>query len=155
MLDVHKRSGAVWRRYLQYLIVGGIVGVVTIALREAVAFLIGTDTPLTYALSIVIAYATGIMLSFVWQSGFTFGRRVPYTAGRMALFAIVATAGAGMTVVLARFIRYGLEVDHQFGLAGPGLAFAFAALSTSVVSYAVNEHVVFASISHAAVERRK
>ncbi|MEJ0048387.1 MAG: GtrA family protein [Rhodospirillales bacterium] len=67
------------RGYFLYLIVAAVVGVITVALRELAGRLLPADTPVNYAISVVLAYCVGIVLNYLLQSRFTF-RAAPNTA---------------------------------------------------------------------------
>ena len=142
-----------WRRYPSYLIVGGVVGIITVALRELVAFALAKDTPSTYAVSILVAYTCGIVLSFLGQARFTFRQRQQSKRHRrFVLFAFLAVSGALLTTGVARLIRYGLGFDELFGVVAPGLAFAIATLLVSIGSYAVNARFVFTPVARATAQ---
>jgi len=133
-----------WRRYVSYLIVAALVGIITVAIREVIGLILLEDTPFTYAVSVLFAYGCGIVLSFVWQARFTFRhRQARRRRGHFWIFAGVAVAGSILTVTLSRQLRYEAGFDQLFGAGGPGLAFAAAAMLTSVVSYAANARYVF------------
>ena len=57
-------------QYTRFLIVGAFVGVVTIGCRELIGHLLVVDNRQTYSISIVIASAIGIVLSFVLNAVF-------------------------------------------------------------------------------------
>src|SRR5258708_34320209 len=110
-----------WRRYFVYVIVATVVGGITIAIREVLARLLGDDTKLNYALSVLIAYACGIILSFFWQARVTFRQhRAGKLRSRFSLFAVMAVASSILTVTLSRLLRYEGGFDYLFGIAGPG-----------------------------------
>lgn len=133
-----------WRRYFVYVIVATVVGGITIAIREVLARLLGDDTKFNYALSVLIAYACGIILSFFWQARVTFRQhRVGKLRSRFSLFAVMAVASSILTVTLSRLLRYEGGFDHLFGIAGPGIAFGLAGVLTSVIAYAANARFVF------------
>ena len=132
------------RRYFVYVIVATVVGAITIAIRELLGYLLGADTKLNYAMSVLIAYACGIVLSFVWQARVTFGkRRIDELRSRFSLFAGMAVASSLLAVMISRLLRYEGGFDHWFGVAGPAIAFGLAGVLTSVVAYAANARFVF------------
>ena len=61
--------------YLRYIIVGAVVGVLTILLRELFALILPADTPAYYALSVVMAYMVGIFCSYYGHRNVTFSAR--------------------------------------------------------------------------------
>ena len=48
------------RPYFRYLVVGGIVGLLAIAAREILAYVLPEDSPGYYLLSVIIIYAGGL-----------------------------------------------------------------------------------------------
>lgn len=133
-----------WRRYIVYVIVATVVGVITVAIREVLANLLDHDTPFNYAVSVFAAYACGIVLSFFWQARVTFRQhRTQQPRGRFYLFAVMAVVSSMLTVTISRLLRYEGAFDQLFGAVGPGLAFALAAVITSVIAYAANARFVF------------
>jgi len=133
-----------WRRYIVYVVVATVVGLITIAIREVLAHLLRDDTKFNYALSVLIAYACGIVLSFFWQARVTFRQhRVQGLRSRFSLFAVMAIVSSILTVTISRLLRYEGGFDHLFGVAGPGLAFGLAGVLTSVIAYAANARFVF------------
>ena len=133
-----------WRRYLVYVVVATVVGGITIAIREAIARMIGEDTKFNYAVSVLIAYACGIVMSFFWQARVTFrDHRVQGLRSRFPLFAVMAVVSSVLTVTISRLLRYEGGFDRLFGSAGPGIAFGLAGVLTSVIAYAANARFVF------------
>lgn len=148
-------------QYARFLVVGGIVGVVTIAAREVFQRLTGADTVWHYSLSVVAAYSLGILLSFALNRRFTFGSYVDPAIGlstrsasasapwarstwRMfGSFALLAVAGLLSTWLLSLALRYGLPVERFLGAAGPGAAFGAAALLSTLITYPLNARYVF------------
>ena len=143
---VASRSTLYWRRYVVYVVVAAVVGAITVAIRELIALLLGRDTPLDYAVSVLVAYGCGIVLSFFWQGRVTFRQHgVRQRRGRFSIFAVMAIVSSVLTVMLSRLLRYEGGFDQLFGPVGPGLAFAIAAIITSFFTYAANARFVFAS----------
>lgn len=142
------------QKYTSYLAVGTVVGVITVAIREGVGALLRGDTPFNYAVSVLIAYGCGIILSYVWQARFTFRQKGQPGMGRFSLFAILAVGSSLFTMLLSRLLRYEAGFDFLFGNFGAGLAFACAAVLVSIVSYSVAARYVFVSATVAAVEQK-
>lgn len=133
-----------WRRYLVYVVVATVVGGITIAIREAIAHVIGEENRFDYAVSVLIAYACGIVLSFFWQARVTFREhRGQQLRSRFSLFAVMAVVSSILTVTISRLLRYEGGFDHLFGSAGAGIAFGLAGVATSVIAYAANARFVF------------
>lgn len=133
-----------FRRYAVYLLVATAVGLITVGIREIVGYGLGRDTPFHYGVSVLIAYACGVALNFLWQERFTFAHPPhPRTRGRFTLFAVIAVASALLTVILSRVLRYTADFDTIFGAFGAAIAFACAALLASVFSFSTNSKYVF------------
>lgn len=138
-------------QYLRYFSVGMFVGLATVAMREVIAALLPSDTPMFYSISIIVVYAFGIALSFQMQRRITFGgtQANQATRQRVSRFFAVAIGGALATWLLALVLRYGLGFDGIFGRYGPTAAFIIAAVAASVLTYALNALLVFAPDSAA------
>ena len=130
-------------QYGRFLVVGAAVAVITIACRELIGRVLGTDTPFFYSLSVVSAYGIGIALSFVLNRRFTFTQASTIGWSAYVLFVAVALLGMFLTWMLSVAIRYGLRLQPLLGDASAGLAFAAAALLSSVITYPLNARVVF------------
>jgi putative flippase GtrA len=138
-------SVAAWsRRYVLYVIVAAVVGVITVALREFVGSLLPRDTPVFYAVSVVVAYGCGVVLNYALQSRFTFGAAGGVNSpGRFFAFAITAICSSLLTVALSYLLRYRLGLGELFGAWGSMAAFCAAAVMVSIVSYSINARYVF------------
>ena len=66
----------------------------------------------------------------------------------------MAVASSILTVTLSRLLRYEGGFDHLFGVIGPGLAFALAAILTSIITYAANARFVFDRETPAVTQRK-
>ncbi len=133
------------RRYLAYLIVAGAVGVITVALREFIGFLLA-DTPFNYALSVLLAYGCGVMLNYAWQLRFTFATATRTgTPRRFGYFAVVAIGGSLLTMATAYALRYEFGFEYLFAGRAGIAAFCMAALITSLASYYLNARYIFVS----------
>ncbi len=133
-----------WRRYMVYVIVATVVGAITVAIREVLARLLGEDNRFNYALSVLISYICGIVLSFFGQARVTFrDRRGRQLRRRFSLFVIMAVVSSILTVAISRLLRYEAGFDQLFGAAGAGAAFGLAAVITSVFAYVANARFVF------------
>lgn len=136
-------------QYFQYFAVGVFVGLATVAVREVIAALLPSDTPIFYSISIIVVYAFGVGLSFQMQLRITFGgaKANQPNLQRVSRFITVAIGGALATSLLALALRYGLGFDGIFGRYSPTAAFIIAAVATSGITYAVNALLVFAPSS--------
>lgn len=137
-----------WRLYPAYLGVSAFVGVLTIAAREALGWMLGRDNPGSYALTVVLAYLFGTVLNYALQGIITF--RQPASTRMLVRFAAVSIVGLLLTTALALALRYGLAFDSLFGTFGPAAAFAGGALLASAITFSVNARLVFASRAEAA-----
>ncbi|MCB1877119.1 MAG: GtrA family protein [Chromatiales bacterium] len=136
------RESPSWRRYLVYMVGGGLSALVTIGLRELFAALLPADDRFYFVLSIVLAYAVGIAMNFFFQKQITFRSN---NASRSAFVRFVAVALVGLVLVaaLSYVLRYPVGFERWFAPYGDTLAFAAAALATSLATYALNAWLVF------------
>jgi putative flippase GtrA len=141
-----RNSRSTASRYFIYLLVAALVGVITVAIREIADYLLGERTPARYAVSVVLAYGCGIVISYLWQGTLTFRKhRNERSLDRFALFTVVAVGASLLVGLVSRLLLYEAGFDVFFGEFGPALAFAFAAVLISPVSYAVSARYVFSS----------
>lgn len=130
-------------QYFRFLIVGGIVGLITVACREVIGYLLPADTPVFYSLSVVGANGIGTALSFMLNRRFTFNSNVTGWS-RFAGFAAISILAMISTWLLSLGIRYGLKLHVLFGdLLAPGVAFAVATLISSLITYPLNASLIF------------
>lgn len=133
-------------QYFRFLIVGGIVGLITIACREVIGYLLPADTPVFYSLSVVGANGIGTALSFMLNRRFTFSDSNVTGWSRFAGFAAISIVAMVSTWLLSLGIRYGLRLHVLFGdLLAPGVAFAAATLISSLITYPLNASLIFRS----------
>jgi len=131
-------------QYGRFFAVGLFVGILAIVLRELIARALPADSPTYYSVSVVLVYAAGILLAFVLHSRYTFGVEANSTGpGKLAPFVAVALVGAFVTWLVSFICRYALGFDAFFGALSGSAAFAAGAVTASLVSYALNAHVVF------------
>jgi putative flippase GtrA len=130
-------------QYSRFLVVGGIVGVLTICCREVIAYILGSDTPVLYSVSVVCAYGIGIATSFFLNSRFTFTASGGFKWAKFARFTAIALLGMLSTWLLSLTLRYTLKLHVVFGDASAGIAFAIATLLSSMITYPLNAAVVF------------
>lgn len=142
------------RQYSRFLVIGTIVGLITLAGRELIAVMLGPDTPVRYGASVTLAYALGIVLSFAVNGRFTFGRRGRADWSRLPRFAAIAMLGLVTTAVLSVAFRYGLPLDRWLGAWAAPFAFGFAALCASALTYPLTAVCVFARASLEPAEGR-
>jgi putative flippase GtrA len=133
-----------YNRYPRFFMIGSLVGIATILVRELIASMLGSDGKLDYLITICGAYGFGIIASFTLQRLFTFrndeGKRA---SGHFVLFVLVAMTGGALVALLSFVFRYALLNDSLFNQYTPTLAFIAATLLVSVLSYWVNAKYVF------------
>ena len=130
-------------QYARFLVVGAFVGVVTVGCRELIGHLLVVDNRQTYSLSIVLAYAIGIALSFLLNQRFTFGGSTQRSWSRFAGFVALALLGMALTWLFSLLLRYGLHLDTLLGEHARMAAFAGGALLSSALIYPLNSLFVF------------
>lgn len=132
-------------QYARFLIVGAFVGIVSIGCRELIGHLLAADTRQNFSVSVALAYAVGIMLSFLLNHRFTFGGDDRSRNWRIFLrFTAIALIGLVTTWILALLLRYGMQLDARVGAAAKLLAFASATLLSTLLTYPLNARFVFA-----------
>ncbi len=139
--------------YPVYFLVGSFSAAVSISTREVVGHSIGDQATAGYMISMVVAYALGIVVSYTLNRRFTFKPKTTGQAQRREQFLFVATAllGMGITIGLSLSLRHLLEFlpflpdwpNTRFEHYRNTLAFAIAALTTSVVTYTLNKRFTF------------
>ncbi len=131
-------------QYSQYVINGSLVAMVAILIREGVALILSGGTTWEYALSIVITYGIGILLSFWLQRGTTFRDNVQGCQQRaFALYFAVAVSGGVVTTLLSVLCRNLLGFETFFDELADSAAFATGALLSSLLTYWLNLRYVF------------
>jgi putative flippase GtrA len=131
-------------QYARFLIIGAFVGIVSVACRELIGYLLGADTAWNYSLSVASAYAVGIMLSFLLNHRFTFGGDDSSRNWRIfSRFVMIAVVGLVSTWLLALALRYGARLDARIGSAAKLVAFVTATLLSSLLTYPLNARFVF------------
>ena len=139
-------AGLSFDQYRRFFLVGTVVGLLAIALRELIATALPADTPFFYSISVVVVYAFGILTSYALQHRFTFKLNLKDSRGRRLIsFIAVAFIGALATWLMSLVFRYELGFDRTFGHLSGSTAFAAAAVSSSVLTYPLNALLVFRS----------
>jgi len=132
-------------QYSVYFIIGSIVAVIAVILREGIAWLIG-DSPLYYMLSVAIVYIIGTLLSFILHRFITFKEKhVPFSFKKFYIFTVVAMLGMLLTAAVSAMFRYILYFDLIFLSYSGTISFCVAALLTSVISYYLNARFLFSN----------
>ncbi len=133
------------KQYITYCIVGTIIGVVAVIVRESLEFLLPNENPIYYGLSVMIVYTGGIVAGYYGHGKYTFGTRGAenYDDRSLPIFALIAVFGMILTALLAMLLMYVLEFRHLFQRAGAAISFAIAAVTVSIVTYSLNAHFTF------------
>jgi putative flippase GtrA len=131
-------------QYARFLVCGAIVAAATLGCRELIDRLLAADNAAYYSLSIVVAYALGILLSFLLNRRFTFqSSNADRDWSKFGVFVAVALVGLVSTWAFSLALRYGLPLQESFGQASATVAFATAALLSSAITYPLSALFVF------------
>ena len=133
-------------RYSKYAVVGAVVAVIAIGIREFVAILLPNDTPFYYAFSIFVAYLCGFVLSYFGHKYISFGhvRQLAFSHGRsISAFLSIALLGMVVTMLVSLAVRYLLPMDRIPGGFGASAAFAVGVLIASVATFWLNRIYTF------------
>ena len=138
-------------QYARFLATGAAVAVVTIGCRELIGLVLGGDDAVRYSISVILAYAIGIAISFWGNRRFTFQQLAAEQTGtKFAMFVVVALIGMLSTWLLSLALRYGLRLERFIGKpSSASVAFATAALLSSLITYPLNALFVFSKRSRA------
>jgi putative flippase GtrA len=131
-------------QYARFLLVGAFVGLASVGFREVIGRMLVADSAGYYSLSVVLAYALGIALSFILNRRHTFNQRdTSASFSSFALFVLIALLGAFCTWALSLLLRYGAHLNALLGNSAAAVAFALAALLSTVITYPLNARFVF------------
>jgi putative flippase GtrA len=134
-----------FKKYLTYLLIGGVVGVLALLSRELAGRLL-PNTRFWYVFLILIIYCGGILVSFILQKRYTFrGATSTQPRRQLFLFVLLAIFTGFLTAALSYFLRYGLDMDIFLGKWAPTAAFGLATLATSTLNFFLNSHFIFYS----------
>lgn len=137
-------------QYARFLVVGTIAGLFSIACRELFGYLLGADDPRHYSISVALAYAAGIVVSFVLNQRFTFLKdKAERSWSKFIPFVAVAMAGLVCTWLISIALRYGLPLTALIGKSSASVAFAAATVLASLITYPLNGLFVFGKKSSA------
>ncbi|WP_287128050.1 GtrA family protein [Candidatus Cyanaurora vandensis] len=131
--------------YPSYFLVGICSATVSITTRELVGRLVGDRATAGYVFSMLVAYGLGTGTSYLLNRRYTFGGKMksgPALRREQFLFGATALTGMGVTVVLSLGLREILR-SFPYPAAHNTLAFALAALTTSVFTYLFNKFFTF------------
>lgn len=128
------------KQFSTYLAVGGLVGIITVAVREGFGLII-QDNASNYLISVLLAYALGIALSYCLHKFFTFSSTLKQNQNNrfnFICFTAIAIGSLMLTGLFSMLFRYGLHLDLWSPHYAAMIAFIGASLITSVVSYCLN-----------------
>ena len=133
------------KQYFTYCIVGAVIGISAIAIRELLELILPSENPLYYGLSVVIVYAGGIVAGFFGHGKYTFSniRDKDERIRSFVTFFLIAIFGMLLTVMLALAFLNVFDFRNLFRPAGPAIAFATAVLIVSAITYALNARYTF------------
>jgi putative flippase GtrA len=131
-------------RFFRYVIVAAVVGVLTVFMREVIAWLLPSDTPEYYTVSIVCAYIFGMVANFLGQRAITFAdAKVPSQIRSFVTFIVVAVFGLVLTTLLSLGIRYTFWNVELPGTYAGTFSFAAAVALVSVVTFVLHRQLSF------------
>lgn len=135
---------SIWS-YAKFFVVGGSVGLLGVGLREVIALLLPDDNAGFYTVSVVLAYALSIAISYYGHRFISFNHTDPVrsTAHSMIRFTVIALVGLGSVSVLSVALRYGLPLHTLVGQHDDTVAFFAAGILTSVITYVLNARFTF------------
>jgi putative flippase GtrA len=125
--------------------VGGCVTLFVIILRDIISRFLKQSAG-EYVLSITAVYTVGIILSYIFQSRFTFKPKKKYTRSfkyRFIYYTGVQLAGMGVTIVFSLLFRWLLLPVSILAAFRDTIAFAIASLAASVVTYTTSKLHIF------------
>jgi putative flippase GtrA len=136
------------RQYFIYCIVGAVIGLTAVIVRELLDCILPSEIPLYYGLSVMIVYAGGIIAGYYAHSKYTFRKRtVAGLHGRSFLvFILIAVFGMFLTAALALMFMYVLDFNRIFQQAGAAISFVIAVVLVSVVTYGLNVRFTFSGM---------
>jgi putative flippase GtrA len=139
------------RQYLRFMIIGCVAAFVSLAVRELVAAGLGDSSALLYSISVLAAYAAGMIASYLLNRRYTFSAaRGAATWSGFPKFVVVACFGMFATWALSLTLRYAFNLEPLFGRYAGTAAFVAAAVLSSLLTYPLNALLVFRQPARAA-----
>ncbi len=129
---------------VRFVIVGAAVALAALLFREALAALL-PPTRLSYGFTIVVTYALGILAAFELHRRWTFSAR---RQSSLLGYALTSIAGGLATTAFADTLRYRFIWPQALEIYADSIAFALALGAVSVVSFVINERLVFRRSEH-------
>ena len=133
-------------KYSKYAVIGAVVAVVAIGIREFVAALMPVDTPAYYLFSIFVAYLCGFVLSYFGHKYISFShvRQLAFSHGRsMGTFVLIALLGMLVTMLVSLAVRYLLPIDKIPGGFSASIAFTIGVTVSSFGTFWLNRIFTF------------
>ena len=135
------------KQFGKYFFIGGVVGVITLIVREIIAFMLGKDNPGLYLLSILLAYTIGTIINYLLQRIFTFKiNKSSFDWVTFLNFSLVSVLGAVVTSIFSFIYRYCLNFDYIFLNYSATIAFGMASITASVFTYSTNALFTFTKV---------
>lgn len=131
--------------YVRYIVVGGVVGLLSLFLRELIDYAFEASTGMRYGASVAFSYAVGVVVSFYLHRVVTFSAdRSVSTFHFFGRFTVVALVSGSATSFAAAVLVQWSSFGNAFGSYRAMAAFAIAALGVSAISYCANAKFVYA-----------
>ena len=133
-------------KYSKYAVVGAVVAIVAIGIREFIDILLPSDSPSYYTFSIFIAYLCGFALSYFGHKLISFShiRQLAFSHRHsMIVFVLIALLGMLVTMLVSLTVRYLLPMDVILGSWAASFAFAVGVLISSIGTFWLNRAYTF------------
>lgn len=124
---------------MRFVIVGAVVAFAALLFREALAALL-PRTRLSYGITIVVTYALGIWGAFELHRRWTFGA---HRQSSLLGYAMTSIGGGLAATWLADALRYRFIWPQSLEIYADSAAFALALGTVSVLSFVINERLIF------------
>ncbi|MES9940954.1 MAG: GtrA family protein [Candidatus Thiodiazotropha sp. 6PLUC2] len=142
---MHSEKTISLQQYFKYIFVALIAFFSTIIAREIITIIILTeDSLIGYSISMILAYAIGVIINFSMQYVYTF--RIDKSQGlwkKFFGFSMVAMVGGIVTVVSSLVLRYWFGVFNEFQEFSATGAFILGTVIASFITYGLNSYFVF------------
>ena len=132
---------------LRFLVVGGAMGLATVAARELLGRWLFPSGGAGYAASVLVVYLLAILCSFALHRVVTFGSWRQRAQGHLGRYALVSLASAVLTSLLATFLCFQTPLAHWLGDWTPAASFAVAALAVALLAYWANARWAFRPVT--------
>lgn len=126
-------------QYGRFLVVGAIVGVASLAMREALGWAFGDEGPFDYSVTVIASSTFGVLLSFSINRAVTFsrgGRKAGWS--KFPAFAAIAVLGVVLAWVFSVALRFGLPLTNWLGVLADSAAYAGGTVLASMFTYPLN-----------------